>query len=87
MRQISWVKSIRCNNSVQCSDNFVSEIENQFGIILKPKTMLGNHNGWLNIYHTQNKHTMTIFLYEKNDPTRHILKTQNIPTKKNLEDL
>jgi len=87
LRQISWVKRIRCNDSVQCSDNFVNEIENVFGLILKPKTMLGPHNGWINIEHIPDAHKITIFLYEKTVTAQHIIKINSVPILKDLEAL
>ena len=87
MKQITWVKRTRCSDSVQCSDDFVNAIEQNLGILLKPKIQNGDHNGWLDIVHDQNSHTLTAHFYETSDPTKHILRTNTIPGIRDLENV
>ena len=68
MTEFTIIKKISCNNSLKCSDNIRTKLEEKFNFKLMARNETDdNVNGFISILHEPNNHTILISLYDKNE--------------------
>jgi hypothetical protein len=91
MTEFTIIKKISCNNSLKCSDNIRTKLEEKFNIKLMARDEKDSVNGFISIVHEENNHTILIGLYDKNEEpsSKHqttFKKLSKFPTQKQCED-
>ena len=56
-----FTKKITCEDSIKCSEELKTKIENKYGKLKNKKELYGH----VSIYHENNNHKVWLFLYDK----------------------
>jgi|TARA_R110002020_G_scaffold415880_1_gene625136 hypothetical protein len=61
------IKNIECTDVKTCSNDIITKLETKFNCKLYARDEKDIVNGYVSIEHEQNKHTITIEFYDKNE--------------------
>ena len=64
----TFKQKIKCKEPInQCSEDIIKQLENKLGIKLMARIENDIVNGFVNIHHEKNEHTITVVTYDEDE--------------------